>query len=367
MKEHIATVKRSLNDFYANFVANTDVHLQDLGRITGELDNISSRWLGSWARNYNYYRLSKGNTANQDYEVLNFDDISDEAKENVDTESVWRFTQDALKAARIHRTLALTELSLIKGQPEYSNQIELYEKIEKFEWGVSADRFIKLKRPSQLLADYDVAQQIYEHGLKTPPHIAYGAVVIAKASEIKSIQDYHGLCSRLIREIEIVYSSQTKPTAQSNNSLEIIDNICGRFHLVARQLQSRHSNRSTIRLDDEYDTQDLLHALLRLHFDDVRPEDYSPSYAGRNTRVDFLLKKERIIIEVKKTRDSLGDREIGDELLQDIARYKNHPDCDILYCFVYDPQSIIKNPRGLEQDLNAESNDSFRVVTKIVP
>ena len=55
-------------------------------------------------------------------------------------------------------------------------------------------------------------------------------------------------------------------------------------------------------IKDEYDVQDLLNALLRLNFDDVRPEEYTPSYAGSSTRVDFLLKKEKIVIEVKKTR-----------------------------------------------------------------
>lgn len=63
----------------------------------------------------------------------------------------------------------------------------------------------------------------------------------------------------------------------------------------------------------------------------------------------------------------MKDKEIGDELLQDIARYKNHPDCDTLFCFVYDPQGLVQNPRGLEEDLGSESNEKLQVSVLIRP
>ncbi len=99
---------------------------------------------------------------------------------------------------------------------------------------------------------------------------------------------------------------------------------------------------------------------MKLHFEDIRDEDWVPEYAGGKTRVDFLLKTEKIIIEVKKTRDSLKDKEIGNQLISDIAHYKEHPDCEKIICFVYDPDCHIKNPRGLERDLN-KLNDEHGV------
>ncbi len=104
-------------------------------------------------------------------------------------------------------------------------------------------------------------------------------------------------------------------------------------------------------IEDEYDVQDLLCALLKLHFKDVRPEEWTPSYAGGSNRMDFLLKEEQIAIEVKMTRKSLIDKEIGDQLIIDIAKYKNHPNCKTLYCFIYDPDALIRNPKGLSSDL----------------
>jgi REase_DpnII-MboI len=140
-----------------------------------------------------------------------------------------------------------------------------------------------------------------------------------------------------------------------NSSISTIEQICLKFHRVARQLQSRHSNRQTISIEDEYDVQDLFHALLKLFFDDIRPEEWTPSYAGGSSRVDFLIKDEDTVVEIKKTRNSLNVAKLGSELITDIARYEHHPNCKKLICFIYDPEGKIGNPVGLERDLEGHA------------
>lgn len=147
----------------------------------------------------------------------------------------------------------------------------------------------------------------------------------------------------------------------------IISNILEHFNTCAIQLKRRHASRETLTIKDEYDVQDLLHALLKLHFSDVRPEEWTPSYAGNSNRMDFLLKEAHIAIEVKMTRDNLKDKEIGEQLIIDIAKYQQHPDVDTLYCFVYDPNAILHNPVGLENDLNKLSTDNFSVKVFVRP
>lgn len=157
------------------------------------------------------------------------------------------------------------------------------------------------------------------------------------------------------------------PSGTVDNPQQLVEQICTRFHLIARQLQHRHSNRATLEVNDEYDVQDLLHALLRLDFEDIRPEEWTPSYAGASGRMDFLLKQERIVVEVKKTRMGLAHREVGEQLIVDIERYKNHPDCKLLVCFVYDPEGRIGNPRGVENDLQSRSTDDLLIRVLIRP
>jgi hypothetical protein len=159
----------------------------------------------------------------------------------------------------------------------------------------------------------------------------------------------------IIYEIENFWDQKGEGIIQ-NNPVGFLTRLFDRFCSVARQLQSRHANRQTISIDDEYDVQDLLHALLKIYFDDVRPEEWTPSYAGKSSRMDFLLKKENLVVEVKKTRKDLTAKEIGDQLIVDIGRYAEHPDCKNLLCFVYDPEGRIGNPTGLESDLSRSEN-----------
>lgn len=147
---------------------------------------------------------------------------------------------------------------------------------------------------------------------------------------------------------------------------ELVNQICSRFHLVAKQLRNRYSDRQTLIVNDEYDTQDLLHSLLHVYFDDIRAEEWTPSYAGGCSRVDFLLKNEEIIIEVKKTRETLKAKHIGEQLIVDITKYQAHPNCKKLICFVYDPEGWVANPQGIENDLERNDED-FSVKVLIVP
>lgn len=162
-------------------------------------------------------------------------------------------------------------------------------------------------------------------------------------------------------------SARVKSKPAERNDIALLETILDRFHLVAKQLRHRYDGREPLDIKDEYDVQDLLHALLRLYFDDIRTEEWNPNYAGASTRSDFLLKSEQIVIEVKKTRTNLKAKQLGEQLIIDIAKYKEHPDCKTLYCFVYDPDGYITNPRGIENDLNKSSDKSFKVKVTIVP
>ncbi len=166
----------------------------------------------------------------------------------------------------------------------------------------------------------------------------------------------------LYAESPVIAAKQEKDAQIKNPrtlALENIERITKRFQVVARQLLHRHNNGATIKVENEFDAQDLFHALLRLFFDDIRAEEWTPSYAGGHSRMDFLLKYEQIVIEIKMTRLDLRARDIGDQLINDIDRYRNHPDCKVLIAFVYDPEGYIGNPKGLEHDLSKNIDGLF--------
>lgn len=178
----------------------------------------------------------------------------------------------------------------------------------------------------------------------------------------EGLANARSILQSLIDEVDEYWIDAPTP-GQAMNVLGTVERVCDRFHLVARRLRSRYDSRPTLEVEDEYDVQDLLHALLLLDFDDVRREEWTPSYAGGSARMDFLLKPQQTVIEVKKTRKGLEARQIGDELLIDIGRYTVHPDCKTLICFIYDPEGRLGNPRGLETDLGkAHGTLAVRVI-----
>jgi hypothetical protein len=146
----------------------------------------------------------------------------------------------------------------------------------------------------------------------------------------------------------------------------LVRSICNRFTIVVNALAQRHDQRATISIADEYDVQDLVGALLKLHFADVRPEEWTPSYAGNASRMDFLLKPEHVVVEAKMTRKGLGQKELVTQLAEDILRYQAHQDCKTLICFVYDPNGKCSNPTALENDLT-NNHGALQVIVIVQP
>jgi hypothetical protein len=144
---------------------------------------------------------------------------------------------------------------------------------------------------------------------------------------------------------------------------DFVVGLCRRFPLLVTELGARHGNRPPIQIADEYDVQDLLRGILRLHFDDVQPEEWNPSYGGVQSRSDLLLKPERLVIETKMTRKGLGQSELVRQLIVDKAQYQTHPGCGTLICYVYDPEHRLPNPTAVEREV---SGNDGRLTTLVV-
>jgi hypothetical protein len=181
----------------------------------------------------------------------------------------------------------------------------------------------------------------------------------------QSIRYAHEINREVRGAIDHALSLSKDAVAAQASPIERLRRVATRLPLIAQQLMSRHSiagaPRPTLTIEDEYDVQDLLHAILKLEFDDIRPEEWCPSYAGSSKRMDFLLKTESIVIEVKKTRKGLADMKVGEQLTIDIAHYRKHQDCRHLFCLVWDSDRMIENPAGLIGDLEG-SNSGFVTV-----
>ena len=157
-----------------------------------------------------------------------------------------------------------------------------------------------------------------------------------------------------------------RPPAMPTNIEEVLQVLVRGLRRAMHPLTHRRKGTQALVFSNEYDVQDLLHALLRPWVADIRPEEFTPSYAGSSTRMDFLLPAHKLVVELKFVRDRAHAKKIGDELIVDIEHYRKHPDCQALWCVVYDPNHYLTNAEGLCSDLSGRrSSQDVELETKV--
>ena len=108
-------------------------------------------------------------------------------------------------------------------------------------------------------------------------------------------------CAALLFDVRRRLSVDTRTTAAQTRVSDNSRKPAPRLPLVIRQFRVRQGDRPAFRVNDERDLEDLLRSILPLHFDDIRPECRTPSYAA-GTRTDFLLSPESIALTIKQAQ-----------------------------------------------------------------
>ncbi len=185
-----------------------------------------------------------------------------------------------------------------------------------------------------------------------------------KKERLVNILEEHGF--RYFRGGRVIQIGQSEPidtTPINDNATEgskpssleeLLRIIIRGLPRAMQPLIHRRKGAQSLQFTSEYDIQDLLHALLRPWISDIRPEEFCPSYAGSNTRMDFLLPTHNLVIETKRVRDKSHATKIGNELIIDIEHYQKHQNANHLWCVIYDPNLFISNPNGLINDLQGQ-------------
>jgi hypothetical protein len=273
-------------------------------------------------------------------------------------------TDSLLQQAKALQSEIVTEMSGLHHQPGLEQEKKLLDELEKLQWGYSIGEIIHANTPSHVVSRDSEA--VYQ-GVKVPAHEYYAALAVQKKSECDAIAVFLKAALRLLRQAELNAGAMGLSDGADQQPVKAVLAVCDRFHTIVKQLAQRRDGRPTLRIEDEYDVQDLLHALLRLYFDDIRPEEWTPSYGGGSSRMDFLLKGHEIAVEVKMTRKGLLAKEVSEQLIIDAAKYRQHPECKTLVCLVYDPAGLVKNPRGIERDLAKLSGNGLELICVITP
>jgi len=359
----ILTLREQLTDLYEQHKPELALIANNLTALR-EFDIYFERlWVGGWARNdFNHYQNPNNQHQTIQVEADYFYDLLLK-KSGADVVALGKRIAEINNEFKKLQKHAVTELSVIRDVEKFHNEVTLLDKLDQFKWGFDSQTFIKTRIPNHMPI-YDMSV-LSRGGLSVPSHIQVWAYLSSLQTQTIAPSNLNDMTIQLLRQLELKYPKQN--SSRTDFTEKILGDIFENFHPFCTQLRNRHDNRAVFAVADEYDVQDLIHAILKLHFNDIREEEYTPSYAGSSTRVDFLLKNENIVIEVKKTRQGLADKQIGEQLILDAVYYANHPNCKALICFVYDPDSRVKNPRGLENDLGKLSSEEMPVMLFIRP
>ena len=108
----------------------------------------------------------------------------------------------------------------------------------------------------------------------------------------------------------------------TNLDIELAERLCSRVRQAARVLSSRRKGKASFEVSDEYDAQDLLHALFRAYFKYTVSENPVPKVAAtRSSRADLCIQELGLIVEVKFARAPQDQKRIEQELAEDLIFY----------------------------------------------
>lgn len=152
--------------------------------------------------------------------------------------------------------------------------------------------------------------------------------------------DYKHEIEKAVSTLKIIietYETNSIPKNNTSND-EIIETILNRFHKVVVELGELN-----LKIQKESDVKKLLKALLGTYYENIKAEEPVESYANIGSQIDLYIKDINYGIEIKLAKNSIQQRQIVEQINDDIQKYQKLPNCEKIYFFIYNPEFLIKN------------------------
>jgi REase_DpnII-MboI len=164
---------------------------------------------------------------------------------------------------------------------------------------------------------------------------------------------------------ELLFSGTA--TAPQAPDVAMVEQICKRLPHSARVLALRsRKGKIPFEVADEYDVQDLLHAVLRAYLKYSVQEDPLPKVAGaKSSRIDVSIEELGILIEVKYVRGPADQKRIFEEYSQDLLLYAEWAHLKTLIYLIYNSDDL-KDPEAFEKLSAAQEIGGKRFDVRVV-
>ncbi|MGD1940614.1 MAG: hypothetical protein ACFB0G_04830 [Leptolyngbyaceae cyanobacterium] len=164
---------------------------------------------------------------------------------------------------------------------------------------------------------------------------------------------------------ELLFSGQEAKPQEPDYAL--VEQLCQRLPQVARILAVRsRKGKSAYEVSDEYDVQDLLHAVLRGYLKYSVQEDPLPKVAGaKSSRADISIEELGILIELKYVHGPEDQKRLFDEYSQALVLYPRWRFLRHLIYLVYNSADL-RDAEAFERLSGEQEIDGCRFSTKVV-
>lgn len=155
--------------------------------------------------------------------------------------------------------------------------------------------------------------------------------------------------------------------ASPEPDVRTVEKICTRLPQAARILATRsRKGKVPYEITDEYDVQDLLHALLRAHLKYSVQEDTLPKVASaKSSRADISIEELGILIELKYVHGPGDQKRLFEEYSQDLVLYAQWPHLRTLVYLIYNSADL-RDAEAFEKLSSSQEIGGRRFDVKVI-
>lgn len=158
------------------------------------------------------------------------------------------------------------------------------------------------------------------------------------------------------KENLLEYLFKISQKEKKNDDIGVLEKYLQNFYMFLESLTERTPDKRAtltkdtlqqISIENEYDLQHLLYAILKPLYSDIRKEVAKDSGVGM-VKSDLKIPSLNLVVEAKCTREKMSLKKLTEEIEADIVHYQ---EAYILF-YVYDKEKIIKEKQNYEKQFN---------------
>ena len=149
---------------------------------------------------------------------------------------------------------------------------------------------------------------------------------------------------KAVSTLKIIIETLERNNISKNDASnqKIIETVLNKFYKVVIELKELN-----IEIQTEEDVKKLLKVLLAPYYENIKSEEHVESYAGVASRIDLYIKDINQGIEIKLAKKSIQQKQIVEQINDDLQKYQKLSNCEKVYFFIYNPEFLI-NQASLE-------------------